>query len=100
MPPISTTTGPIERPGQPVGHVINTTANTYEDEEEILAVVPATGWYAQMDDGTTMPLLVFVVTDDGDMFGTVLTDEGGIDLTSDVSKRDDFVRYTNIKESK
>lgn len=76
---LNTTGGPVSHPHHFSMHTVNTSETVYEEPSEILAVVSASGWYAEMRDGSTVPLLVFVVTDEGEMYGTIVGENGCID---------------------
>ena len=82
---LNTTNGPVPNPHHHPTHVVNTSRVVEEDliaedeAPEILAVASATGWHAEMKDGSTVPLLVFVVTDEGEMYGTIVGENGRID---------------------
>ena len=99
---LNTTTGPAAVPRGTREHVINTSRVTeenmqYLDEEpEIIAVLPATGWHAVVGDGA-VPLVAWVAEDSGRMYGASLGDDGRIDLVAgDVEALPGFVRYEQV----
>ena len=99
---INTTTGPVAVPKGTREHVINTSRVTeenmqYLDEEpEIIAVLPATGWVAVLGE-TVVPLAAWVAEDSGRMYGVSLGDDGRIDLVEgDAEKLAGFVRYEQV----
>ncbi len=101
---LNTTSGPRPK-GDPNGHVINTSRIVeeelvYEDEEpEILAVLPATGWTAVVG-GEVAPLVAFVAVDSGRMYGVGIGEDGRVDLVeSDVEKQDGFTGYVQAKRT-
>jgi hypothetical protein len=63
-----------------------------EEEEEIISVLPGTGWQAVIG-GQSVPLVAFVALDSGKMHGVVLGSNGLIDLNADVENNPNFVRY-------
>lgn len=101
--PINTTGGAIPRPGEGVGHIVNTSRvveedMVYEDEgPEIISVLPGQGWHATIkdEDGLrTIPLACFVAEDTGRMYGASVGEDGRIDLVEgDVEKRPGFAGY-------
>ncbi len=100
---LNTTDGPVPKGPHPA-HTLNTTRILEEDmvvegEDELLAVVSAGGWYAEIQDGTLLPLVAWTVMDTGKTYGVVVGEDGLVDATNSVEQRNDFVRYTNeVKE--
>ena len=108
MRTINTSDGPKEYDPTRPGHTLNTSRVveedlTYEDEEpEIIAVVPGTGWQAVIGD-EAVPVVAFVALDSGKMYGLAPGADGLLDLTDgNVENNPNFVRYsrgaTNDKE--
>ncbi len=99
--PINTTGGAIPRPGERVGHVVNTSdvleppQMQYVDEPpEITQVLDAVGWAAAFEDGHQEELLFWCVLDDATIHGVVLGKDGLVDLTEgNVETRRGFRRY-------
>ena len=80
-------------------HVINTSA-IYDDEAEILAVLPGTGWCASVN-GEAVPLAAFVALDTGRMYGASIGIDGRVDLLSnDVEKHPGFAGYKQTNNDK
>ena len=103
---LNTTRGAVPRPGERVGRTLNTSRLVeedlrYEDEEpEIIAVLPATGWVAVLGE-TVVPLVAWVAEDSGRMYGVSLGDAGRVDLVeNDVEKLSGFSRYEQANETK
>ena len=78
-------------------HVINTSA-IYDEEAEILAVLPGTGWCASVN-GEAVPLVAFVALDDATMYGVAVAEDGCIRLTDNVEDTRDFTGYTQTNEA-
>jgi hypothetical protein len=102
---INTTSGPVEIPKGVRERVVNTSRVVeedlrYEDEEsEILAVIPATGWQAVVE-GEIAALVAFVAMDDGKMYGVAVDEDGLIDLTASVEERPGFAGYEQVNNDK
>ncbi len=77
-------------------HVINTSA-IYDEEAEILAVLPGTGWCASVN-GEAVPLVAFAALDTGKMYGAVIGPDGLIDLTANVEETPGFRGYEQTNE--
>ncbi len=105
MRTINTSDGPREYDPTRPGHVVNTSRIleedlVYEDEEPaILAVVSAGDWCAVVE-GVAVPMPLWVLLDDGSVYGVVIGEDGRIDLTADVEKHPHFTGYkqANINE--
>jgi hypothetical protein len=99
---INTTSGPREA-DRHHSHTLNTSRVleedlTYEDEEaEIAFVLPGDGWHARFDEGV-VPLVAWVVLDDGAMYGVMVGEDGTVDAGESVEDRDGFVRYEKQEE--
>jgi hypothetical protein len=103
---VNTTSGPVAVPQGDYERVVNTSRVTEEDlvytdeDPEILAVLPATGWHAVVG-GDTVALAAFVALDTGRMYGVAV--DGRIDLVEgDVEKDPGFSGYklaTDVKEN-
>jgi len=111
MRTINTTAGPVEVAphGPGAGHVINTSRVTEEDltyldeEPEIIAIVPGTGWQAVVEGDELVALVAFVALDDASMYGVAVGPRGRVDLVEDnVETYPGFTGYTqtNHKEEK
>lgn len=102
---LNTSNGPVEYDWTRPGHVVNTSRVTEEDmqildeEPEIIAVVPGTGWYALIG-GEPVSLVAFVALDDARMYGVVVGNGGRIDLTDDVEKHPAFSGYAQTNNDK
>jgi len=97
---INTTGGPVETPRGTFerhhSHTLNT-SHAY-DEDEIVAVLPASGWEAVVG-GASVPLVAFVAEDSGRMYGVALAGDGTIDLIEgDVEKNSNFQGYRQVSE--
>jgi hypothetical protein len=68
-------------------------ADEEDEEPEIIAVLPATGWTAAFENGHHEPLVAFVVLDDGKAYGVAIGEDGKIDATNSVEEIDGFQRY-------
>ncbi len=95
---INTTHGPAEVPRGTRSH-INTSAilepplMTYEDESaDILAVVSAGDWCAVIAD-EAVPLPLWVLLDDGSVYGVAIGEDGLLDALDNVENNPNFVRY-------
>ncbi len=106
---INTSNGPVEigPDQQPSGpeHTVNTSHAleenlAYEDEDlEVLAVLPAGGWYALIEGkagARAVRLAAFVALDTGKMYGVAVGEDGLIDLEEgNVEKHPGFIGYRN-----
>ncbi len=103
---LNTTAGPRYIDSRRPGHTINTSRIveedlTYTDEPaEVVHVLSGVGYAAVFEDGHREDLVFWVVDDEGEVFGTTLSDEGRAGLAS-VEGREGFVRYerTSDKEN-
>ena len=68
-----------------------------EEEPEIIAVIPATGWLARFENGSTETLVAFVAWDDASMRG-VSGNARRINLEDSVENRPGFAGYINDKD--
>jgi hypothetical protein len=59
----------------------------------IVGTLPATGWYAEMVDGSTWPIVGFAITDNGDGFGLVVSGNALLPAHELGYSPDDFVGY-------
>jgi hypothetical protein len=80
-------------------HVVNTSRIleedlTYTDEEpEVAHVLPATDWYARIEGYAPVPLVCWVVLDNGDVYGVGVGDDGKVDLGENIEDRQGFTTY-------
>ncbi len=95
---LNTTSGPQEVPRGTRSH-INTTAilepplMAYEGEEpEIASVVSAAGWCAVIAD-EAVPLPLWVLLDDGSVYGAAIGEDGLLDPLDSVETRPGFSGY-------
>ncbi len=102
---INTTRGPAEVPRGTRSH-INTSAilepplMSYEGEEpEIASVVSAAGWCAVIGD-EVVPLPLWVLLDDGSVYGAAIGEDGLLDPLDSVEKRSGFNGYTRTTNDK
>jgi hypothetical protein len=72
--------------------VVEEDLNYLDEEPEILAVLPATGWQAVVG-GEAVGLVAFVALDDGRMHGVAVGDDGRVDLTNSVEQHPGFTGY-------
>ncbi len=100
MRTINTTSGPVlveADSGRP-GHVVNTSRVveedlTYVDEEPaILAVVSAGDWCAVVE-GVAVPMPLWVLLDDGSVYGVVIGKDGLLDPLDSIEKHPHFTGY-------
>jgi hypothetical protein len=101
---LNTTNGPQNVDPNPHRHIATTRIYdedmAYEDEEpEILAVLPATGWAAAVGE-ELVALVAFVALDDGRMHGVAVGENGRIALTEDVEKLPAFSGYVQTNNDK
>ena len=99
---VSTTEGVKEYDGHAGHKVINTTSvveeNLVNEDEtpEPLFTVPGDGWAARIA-GKTVPVVMFIVQDDGETYGVGVDEETGrIDITKNLKDREGFETY--VKE--
>jgi hypothetical protein len=101
---LNTTGGPKPRGVENQHRYVNTSRVmeedlVYEDEApEIIAVVSAAGWCtvleAEGDIRRIVPLVAWVASDSGRMYGLALGETGRLEvIDNDVEKRDGFVGY-------
>ncbi len=102
---INTTDGPRDVPREArhtQAHTLNTSRVleedlAYEDEEpEIAFVLPAGAWHAEFSDAGPVPLVCWVVLDNGEMYGVAgdrWGEDGAISLEEGVGERRGFVGY-------
>lgn len=96
--PINTTAGPVEYDRSRPGHVVNTSRVVDEDmeildeAEEIISVLPATGWAAAVGE-RFVPLVVFVAMDSGKLYGVAVGADGLVDLEDNIEVAGDFNGY-------
>jgi hypothetical protein len=65
----------------------------YLDEEpEIIAVVPATGWAAAVGE-KLVPLVAFVALDSAKLYGVAVGNDGLVDLEDNIEDAVDFNGY-------
>ena len=95
---LNTTHGPQEVPRGTRSH-INTTAilepplMSYEGEEpEIASVVSAAGWCAVVE-GVAVAMPLWVLLDDGSVYGVVVGADGLIDPLDSIEKHPHFTGY-------
>jgi hypothetical protein len=99
---VNTTDGPREVPEANPHHTLNTSRVveedlTYVDEAELAFVLPGDGWYAKLE-GRVVPLVAWVVQDDGKTYGVAVGEDGGVDVHASVEDLDGFVRYEKQEE--
>ncbi len=95
---LNTTAGPVEYERSRPGHVTNTSRVVEEDmqyldeEPEIIAVVPATGWAAAVGE-KLVPLVAFVALDSAKLYGVAVGNDGLVDLEDNIEDAVDFNGY-------
>lgn len=111
MRTLNTTSGPRETPKGTRERVVNTSdvleppQLVYEDEEpEIVAVLPGGGYHAVVKGRggeRAVPLVAWVATDSGRMYGVSIGEDGRVDLVDgDIEKLDGFARYEQTNSYK
>ena len=60
---------------------------------KVIAALPADGWYAELVDGQTFPVIGWVVQDDGQAFGLTVAGNGVVPAYDLGNDPDDFVGY-------